>query len=240
MEITSALRLLEGMDYELAHDDMRAPYIRLTVKGKKILFPLNSGNFKTFFTHQYIAVNNSSPAGKLLKTTIEYLEGKAIFESEIIAPDVRLVGDEDQIEIDLCDSSYNVVRVTADGFELGQPEGYFLRRPGLLALPVPIQLSDEECRQAMAEFKSVLNVDDDQFVLVMAVILMGFHPDGPYPVLSVQAEHGSGKGSLCEAIKSILDPNKMPHLIVFCHLIIFRNTPLPKCIVIYLLKWRQV
>lgn len=211
MDIQSSLHLLESLNYELAHDDMREPYIRVTVDEKKMLFKLRSSEFKRFFSYRYMQANNTSPAGKLINTSIEYLEGKAIFESEMIEPDVRLIGDADQIEIDLCDNSYQVVKITREGFELGQPEGFFLRRHGLLALPEPIALTDEQCHEAIADFKSILNVSDEQFVLVIGAVLMGFHSDGPYPVLFVQGEHGSAKGSLCEAIKSVLDPNKTAH-----------------------------
>ncbi len=176
-----------------------------------MLFRLKSTDFKRFFSYRYMSANNSSPSSKLLNTTLEYLEGKAVFESDMISPDVRLVGDEELIEIDLCDSTYNAVRITADGFDVGQPDGYFVRRHGLLPLPIPVELTHEECLQAMAEFKSVLNVNDEQFILVVGAILMAFHPTGPYSVLFVQGEHGSAKGSLCEAIKSVVDPNKTPH-----------------------------
>ncbi|RLQ20151.1 hypothetical protein DWB85_19235 [Seongchinamella sediminis] len=211
MNIQSSLHLLEGMHYELAHDSMREPYIRVTVEEKKMLFKLRGEEFKRFFSYHYIRVNSNSPDAKLIKNTFAYLEGRAIYEGDLVDPDVRLVGDTDLLEIDLCDRSYQVVQVTSDGFVICQPEGHLLRRHGQQALPRPVLMTREEITEAMAEFKAILNVSDDQFVLVMGVVLMGFHPDGPYPVLFVQGEHGSAKGSLCEAIKSVVDPNMTPH-----------------------------
>ena len=137
MDIQSSLHLLEGRDYELAHDDMLEPYIRLTVDDRKMLFRLRGSEFKRYFSYLYMQENTNSPEKKLLNDTVQYLEGKAIYESPMIEPDVRLTGNNDAIEIDLCDSTYNAIRITDDGFELGQPESYFLRKHGLLPLPVP-------------------------------------------------------------------------------------------------------
>lgn len=211
MEIQSSLHLLERMHYELAHDEMREPYIRVTVDGKKMLFKLRGEEFKRFFNYHYIRTNSNSPDAKLIKDTLAYLDGRAIFEGEMIDPDVRIVGDTDLLEIDLCDSSYRVVQVTMDGFLVCQPEGYLLRRHGQLPLPLPELMTPGEIFAAMNDFKAILNVSDEQFILVVGVVLMGFHPEGAYPVMFVQGEHGSAKGSLCEAIKSVVDPNTTPH-----------------------------
>ncbi|MAY92209.1 hypothetical protein [Haliea sp.] len=211
MEIQTSLHLLEGMQYELAHDDMRQPYIRLTYNGKKILLKVRGEEFKSFFKYQYNEANSNFPDAKLLKNTIAYLEGKAIYEGSMIKPDVRLTGSTSLLEIDLCDDSYLAVKISAEGFEVREPEGYLLRRHGQLPLPLPELMTPEEVLAAMQEFKAILNVSEEQFVLVMGVLLMGFHPAGPYPVLFVQGEYGSAKGSLCEAIKSVVDPNMTPH-----------------------------
>ncbi|MFT6905688.1 MAG: putative DNA primase/helicase, partial [Oleiphilaceae bacterium] len=190
-DINAAIHLLESFNYELAHDDMREPFIIVYPDEKKMLFRLKGSDFKRFFDYKYMVANLSSPASILFKSTVQTLEGKAIFESDMIQPDVRLIGNYEYVEIDLCDSTYEAVRITAEGFEITQPQSNFIRRHGLLPLPRPEVLTQDEVQQAIAEFRSLLNVTDDQFVLVMGAVLMGFHPKGPYPVLFVQGEHGS-------------------------------------------------
>ncbi len=211
IDLQSGLQLLDELNYSVWHDDMRESYISLVIDNKKRLMKLKSSEFKRLFCYKYEVANNNSPSSKLIKGVVTHLDGKAIYESELIEPDVRLIGNTESIEIDLCDSSFNVVRIGRGGFEIAQPERHFLRRHGLLPLPVPVELTPEECRLAIDEFKGLLNVTDDQFILVIGAILMSFHPSGPYPVLFVQGEHGSAKGSLCEAVKWVVDPNKTPH-----------------------------
>tara|TARA_R110001599_G_scaffold256820_1_gene457120 strand:- start:7351 stop:8826 length:1476 start_codon:yes stop_codon:yes gene_type:complete len=210
-DINAVTHLLDNLNYELAHDDMHEPFIIVYPDDKKMLFRLNGKEFKRLLEYKYTTANNSGLAPTIYKATIQSLEGKAIFDSDMIQPDVRLVGDYECVEIDLCDSTYDAVRITAEGFEITQPQSNFIRRHGLLPLPRPIGLSQEELQQAIAEYKSLLNVTDEQFILVIGAVLMAFHPKGPYPVLFVQGEHGSAKGSLCEAIKAVVDPNKTPH-----------------------------
>lgn len=119
--IESCLHLLEEKDFELAHDDMQVAYITITVDGKKMLFILQSKKFKVYFNHLFYLEYETTPEDKTIKALFKNLEGKALFDAELIEPDVRLIGDENAVEIDLCDDTYRVVRVTAEGFELTQP-----------------------------------------------------------------------------------------------------------------------
>jgi len=210
-QINSPLELLQGYNYELACDDMRDAYIGLTIDGKKMLFRIQSSEFQRLLDYRYMEANHAAIAPADMKLVLKYLIGKALYESPTIQPDIRVQGDESTIEIDLGDGSYQVACITAEGFQLAQPNQYFVRRHGLRPLPEPEVMSAEDIRQALADFKAILNVTDEQYTLVVGAMLMAFHPKGPYPVLFVQGEHGSAKGSLCEAIKFVVDPNLTPH-----------------------------
>ena len=211
LEIQPMLQLLETMGYETAHNDMLEPLITIYPDDKKMTFLLNGGAFEQFIVYRFMQTNGTSPKKQMVDMTMTFLEGQAIYESDMAHADIRLMGDLEMIEIDLCDPSYQAVQVTANGFEIVTPENLFFRRHGMHSLPVPFEMTSEDVSEAFDEFYSFLNVDEDQFKLAVGVLLMAFHPTGPYPLVFVQGGEGAGKGSFCEGLKSVTDPNKTPH-----------------------------
>jgi len=55
--------------------------------------------------------------------------------------------------------------------------------------------------------QELLGLDDENFVLFVAFLLMCLNPRGPYMLLLVQSVQGSGKSYLCSVIKMIIDPS---------------------------------
>jgi hypothetical protein len=49
--------------------------------------------------------------------------------------------------------------------------------------------------------------DDGDWTLVKAFLLGCLHPDGPYPQLAINAEHGSGKSVTSRMLRRVIDPN---------------------------------
>ena len=55
-------------------------------------------------------------------------------------------------------------------------------------------------------------MSDEDFILFVSWIVSSANPDGPFFVLSISSEHGSGKSALSTVAKSILDPNSAMRL----------------------------
>jgi putative DNA primase/helicase len=55
-----------------------------------------------------------------------------------------------------------------------------------------------------------VNVAPDELVLVYVWIIAVFWPSGPYLLLVLIAEQGSGKSTLVRALRRLIDPNKSP------------------------------
>jgi len=109
------------------------------------------------------------------------------------------------IYIDLCNADWQVVEVTGNGWKVvDQPPVRFRRSRGMLPLPVPKRGG------SMDELRSLLNVEDDMWILIVAWLVAALCPRGPYPVLAMFAEQGSGKSTAGRLLRGLVDPNSAP------------------------------
>ena len=78
----------------------------------------------------------------------------------------------------------------------------FLHPETMSALPIP----DIE-RGDVSLLRRYLNINDEQFLLVVAYLVFCLVGKGAYPVLLIHGTHGSAKTSLLKILKAIIDPN---------------------------------
>jgi hypothetical protein len=121
-------------------------------------------------------------------------------------PKVRLAAADGQLYIDLGSEDWSSVEIDAAGWRVvPQAPVKFIRPQGVRALPEPVsggQLSD---------LRPFVNVrDDDDFALLCAFMITSLRPAGPYWLLALSGEQGSGKSVLSKIIRALVDPNKAP------------------------------
>lgn len=106
------------------------------------------------------------------------------------------------IYIDLNDGQGNIVRVTGGRWELVQDcPARFLRRVGQGQLPVP------EHGGSVEELFRFLNVQKDcQKQLAICFVVQSLLPRGPYPLMVLEGEQGSGKTSCARVLSQFIDP----------------------------------
>jgi hypothetical protein len=98
----------------------------------------------------------------------------------------------------------SVLEIDVDGWSVNQSSGFVFVRPrGHLPLPPP----EAAGPQALAEFQHLLRVDDRDFCNILNWVLAAMRPKGPYPILVLQGEAGSGKSLAARMLKSLLDPS---------------------------------
>ena len=79
----------------------------------------------------------------------------------------------------------------------------FVRGPATRALPVPVSGG------SLDEFRQFLNVPDDgAWRLIVSFLVAALVGRGPFPVLILQGEKGSGKSTAARAIRLVSDPAK--------------------------------
>src|SRR5579884_3398987 len=146
-----------------------------------------------------------TPARRPEKEALACLEAKAIYEGKEMPVSVRVAEHAGNVYLDLCNPQWEVVEITPTGWEIlpGDQAPVKFRRPrGIVALPQPIKGGRLE------DLQSFLGVREERYwYLVVGFLLMMLRPRGPYPLLILHGEQGSGKSTRARIIRSIIDPN---------------------------------
>lgn len=119
-------------------------------------------------------------------------------------PAVRVCRHAGAVWIDLGRPDWSLIRAAPDGWRhVDTAEVPLVRPGGLLALPAPVASAT-----ALADLQALLNIEKVQdFMLATAWLVAALHPKGPFPVLALDGEQGSGKSTACRMLRRLVDPN---------------------------------
>ena len=149
----------------------------------------------------------SVPGGQALEDVTRVLEARAVSEGEQRAPWRRVGARDGCLYIDLADAEWRAVKITATGRELLDAHDLpFVRSPRMRALCAP--LGGYSIGEIFRPFANVAH--DDDFILIVAWLVASFRERGPYPILVLNGEQGSGKSSFARRLRSLLDPSSPP------------------------------
>jgi hypothetical protein len=138
-----------------------------------------------------------------LDESISTLEAKAL-SGEIRTPRVRVVDWQGAIWIDLCDDTWQLIRVTRDGWQIiSGADVPLVRANGMLPLPTPV--NDPAAFDTLVDLINV--TDDADRKMVVMWMVAALWPTGPFPILAFDGEHGSAKTSICKIARNLVDPN---------------------------------
>lgn len=144
-----------------------------------------------------------------LAETLPALEAIAL-RGPVWEPDVRACRWQGAVWLDLGGPDWRLVRVRAGSWQMVDGADLPLVRPdGLRSLPVPTPGPDRDA--TLDKLRRLLNIAPDRpqdFKLVVAWLVAALYPTGPYPVLALDGEQGSGKSTACRMLRRLVDPNK--------------------------------
>jgi hypothetical protein len=196
------LDLVEDADVELfstsdgdAYADIRDGQPRKTLGLKK-------REFRDWLTHLYYAATNKSASAEALGQAIATLEARARFEGEKRVVFVRSAALDDKIYLDLGDDAWTTIEIDADGWRATNDPPVRFRRPsGQLPLPMPVSGGN------LDDLRALLNLDADEWVLVLIWLLQALKPSAEYAILVIMAPPRTGKSTFSEALKFLVDPS---------------------------------
>jgi hypothetical protein len=192
-------------DWELWHTPSKEAYATIVVEDHKENWPVRSQTFKRFVAKQFFDEQGKAMNSEALASAVNLLEAKALFEGDEHPVHVRVAEHVGNIYLDLCNSDWQVVQVTPEGWGvLGDPPIRFRRSRGMLALPAP------ESGGTVDQLRGFLNLDDNAWRLVVSWLVAVLRPRGPYPILALFAEQGSGKSTIGRLLRELIDPNAAP------------------------------
>lgn len=139
-------------------------------------------------------------------------QAAAIANRDKRAVDVRVCRDDHSIWLDLGDDDWTLIRITTDGWKvMPSPIAPLIRPNGMRALPMPKRDPD-----ALGKLRRLLNLTegtagDNDFRLIVGWLVAALMPSGPYALLALDGEQGSGKSTAAKMLRNLVDPNLAAH-----------------------------
>lgn len=198
--------LADDAGVRLFHNSSHDAFAWVPVDGHAEVWAVKSSRFKRWLRHRLYLLDDRSVKGDAVNEATELLTARAEFDGPEAEVHLRSAWDGDGMVYDLADSCGDAVTVTASGWAVGkQDRAAFLRRDSVLPVPRPSGAGD------IARLRQYVNVStDDEFMLIVAWLVMALRPDGPYPVLVILGPQGSAKSTQTSIHKLLVDPGKAP------------------------------
>ena len=192
-------------EWDLWHTPAGDAYATVPFGDHEETWPVKSQTFKRYLAKQFFDDQGKAINSESLSAAINLIEAKAMFDGDEHEIHVRVAEDAGNIYIDLCNPTWQVVEIAPHGWRaIDESPVRFRRSRGMLPLPMPQKGGSVE------QLRSFLNVDGDSWHLIVAWLLSAFRPRGPYPLLGLFAEQGSGKSTAGRLLRSLIDPNSAP------------------------------
>jgi putative DNA primase/helicase len=191
---------------ELWHDAGRIAYASFPVLDHREHWPIRSREFRMWLSGQFYEKTGAAIGGQALEDGVRILEARAVNEGPLYECFTRIGCAGANMFLDLGDPTWRAVEITAAGWDVvAAPPLKLLRSPSMRALPVP------EHGYLIEELRRFVNVKtDDDFMLVVAWIVAALRSRGPFPILVINGEAGTGKSLFSRFVRSLVDPSAAP------------------------------
>lgn len=202
---TQLLEVIDGTGMEFFHTPDKVPYIVIKRDNHFENWPLESRVVRDYLARYLYEITESAPSSQTLQDVLTVLRGKALFSGGEEAVYIRLAEFDDKIYLDIGDSEWNVIEISAKGWRIVKESPIrFVRSRGMLALPLPQKNGD------INELKRALNITEDEWPLLLGWLSGAFMPNGPFPVLVISGEQGSAKSTVAKMLRLLVDPSTIP------------------------------
>jgi hypothetical protein len=200
-----AARLLAIIgETELFHTADGDCYADIEINGHRETWLVRHKKFRQYLTLEFYRATNGAPTANALATALDYAEAVATHDAPMEEVFLRCTRHDGKIYLDLVDEQWRAIEIDADGWRIvPRPPVRFRRANGMRQLTVPVAGGKVD------ELKPFLNVDDNDFKLVVGWILGSLRGSGPYPILCLYGPPGAAKPTLAEVCRELVDPNKI-------------------------------
>jgi hypothetical protein len=170
-------------------------------------WPVRSEQFKAWLSTAYFEAERKFPSRSALESALSLIDVGGLQELPIHNVFIRVGRLGERLYLDLGDESSRAIEVDADGWRVTEASAVrFLRTPGMLPLPIP------QSGGSIEMLRSLVNLSDEDFVLVVAWLLGALNAGIPKPILAIRGAEGSAKSSLVEIVRGLVDPHDPPYV----------------------------
>jgi hypothetical protein len=187
----------------LSHTSEGSAYASFPTNGHTETWPLDSKAFRGWLSRKFYEKFQKPPGRDAIRDTSEFLEARALYESQEDAVFVRVGQHGESVYLDLGNSQWRVVEITKAGWRIvSNPPIRFRRANGILPLPNP------ESGGSLELLRTLINArDENSWTLIAGWMVGSLRPSGPYLVLALQGEAGSAKSTTAKMLRALIDPS---------------------------------
>ena len=205
-QTASSLLVELTQEAELFHDSDGTAYATVPFGSDSSTYKVNGNKFKQWLGYQFYQKTGKPPGAQALCEALGVVSAKALYEGAEHVVSVRVAAYDGAIYFDLGNDRWEVVKITADGWEVVQcpKEVKFIHPKGMLPVPTPVEGG------SIDELRPFVNLDESSWILFVASLVAALNPRGPYAVALFIASHGSAKSTSMRVGRLLIDPNKAP------------------------------
>ena len=198
MDLTASVDLWHGVDGEA--------FASFPVNAHRENWPIRSQSFKRWLASRAYEETGLVPGAQAVEDTLRVLEARATNDGAEQTPWLRSGSRDGRLYLDLADAKWRAIEITPHSWRILETHDLpFVRSQAMRQLPVP------EAGESVDTLRRFINVaSDEDFVLVVAWLVAALRDRGPYPILVVNGEQGSGKSTFTRLLRSLVDPNAAP------------------------------
>jgi hypothetical protein len=200
-----------GLSADLWHDPDHVAYATIDIGTHREHHAIRSSAFQRWLLAEFGRRHPrtigdrtipSAPAAQAKADALNALEAVAA-EGREQCPVVRLGEAAGKFYLDRGTPTWEAAEIDAEGWRVvAEAPVPFLRPTGVRPLPVPVTGG------SINELRDLLNVDtENDFRLVVSILVSMLRRQGPFPVLIVSGEQGAAKSTFCKVLRRLVDPN---------------------------------
>lgn len=199
---TQLVRMAEDSGATMWRNADGDTYITLPSEGHSEHHRTNSGAVRKWLSYRFYSSAGRAPGAQAIADATGILEGVALYQGEEHPVWLRSAELVDKIYLDIGDASWRAIEIDAAGWRIIENPPVRFRRPkAMMALPMPDENGDVRL------LRDFLNLDVIQLNLVMGWLVAAMRPRGPYPILALHGEQGTGKSTAAKLLRILVDPN---------------------------------
>lgn len=189
---------------EFFEDPNETAYATFPINGHRETWPIRSGSFRKWLGHLFYKEQGKPAGGQAFSDALNLIEARARYQGTQKEVYGRVAFLDDTVFIDLCNSNWEVAEITKAGYRVLPESPVKFRRPrGMEAMPHPVNGS-------LKAIKGFLNVKTESDFALIGGWMVGAYSGGPYPIILLQGEQGTGKSVISRMLKATVDPATSP------------------------------
>lgn len=183
-------------------------FARVPVNDHKETVSINEkgSGFRRWLIYCFDKEHGYVPNSEAMTQIMERVKSKTEYEGEQVKIYTRIAEKDGRVYLDMCNDKWECIEISSTGWKvIADTPVCFRRSNGMLPLPMP------QRGGTLDDLRSIINVKTERdFVLITSWLLGTLHPNGPYAVLNLNGERGSGKTRAETYLRNIIDPNEAP------------------------------